>query len=82
MTPWIVAVAALLIAVVAYAQARLTARRLAHLTDMYWQLKFDYGELKARVDPPAPPPPRPGETFVPLTRLRQGSGGASSTQDE
>ena len=37
---------------------------------MYWQLKFDHGELKAKVDPPTPPAPEPKQTFVPLTRLR------------
>lgn len=80
MTPWIVAVAALLVAVVAYAQARRTARRLAHLTEMYWQLKFDHGELKARVAPAPPAPAPPRETFVPLTRLRPPSPEAPAGQ--
>ena len=66
---WLVALAALLVALVAYVQARRTARQLAQITEMYWQLKFDHGELKAKVDP-ATPPPQPKQTFVPLTRLR------------
>jgi hypothetical protein len=46
------------------------ARQLALVTEMYWQLKFDHGELKARVDPAAPPP-QPRESFVPLTQLKR-----------
>jgi hypothetical protein len=78
---WIVAVVALAVALAALAYARHTAQRLAHLTEMYWQLKFDHGELKAKVDPPSPPAPEPKATFVPLTRLRQASGEAGSAQD-
>jgi len=69
--PWIVAVAALIIAAVAFAHSRRTARKLAQLTEMYWQLKFDHGELKARVDPAPPPAPEPKQTFVPLTQLKR-----------
>ena len=79
MALWVVAGLALAVAVAALAHARHTAQRLAHLTEMYWQLKFDHGELKAKVDPPRPAAPDPKATFVPLTRLRQGSGAAGST---
>jgi len=68
---WIVTLVALAVAVVAYAQARRTARQLAHITEMYWQLKFDHGELKAKVDPAAPVTQKPKETFVPLTQLKR-----------
>jgi hypothetical protein len=37
---------------------------------MYWQLKFDHGELKAKVDP-STPPPQPKQTFVPLAGLKR-----------
>ena len=74
---WIVAFAALVVAVVALALARRTARQLAHVTEMYWQLKFDHGELKAKVDPPAPAPPEPQPSFVPLARLRPDSAKAA-----
>ncbi len=77
---WIVAVLALVVAVVALVHARHTAQKLAHLTEMYWQLKFDHGELKAKVDPATPAAPEVKQTFVPLTRLRQGSGEAGSPQ--
>ena len=79
---WIVAVSALIVAFVALVQARRTARQLAQVTEMYWQLKFDHGELKAKVDPPSPAAPEPKATFVPLIRLRQGSGGTGATQDQ
>jgi hypothetical protein len=82
MALWIVAVIALVVALAALAQARRTARQLAQVTEMYWQLKFDHGELKARVDPPSPAAPEPKATFVPLIRLRQGSGGTGATQDQ
>ena len=68
---WVVAMAGLLIAVLALAHARRTARKLAILEEQYWQLKFDHGELKAKVDPSAPAPREPKQTFVPLTQLKR-----------
>ena len=78
-----IAVAALLIAVVAYAYARRMARKLAMLEEMYWQLKFEHGELKAKVDPASPAGPESKANFIPVTRLRSASapesyGGTSS----
>jgi hypothetical protein len=67
----IVAIVALVVAVASYAHSRRTARQLAQVTEMYWQLKFDHGELKAKVDPAAPAAPKPQETFVPLTQLKR-----------
>jgi len=64
---------ALAVAALAFAQSRRTARQLAQMTEMYWQLKFDHGELKAKVDPAAPVTPKPKETFVPLTQLKRPS---------
>ena len=66
-----VAAAALLVAVVALAYSRRLARKLAILEEQYWQLKFDHGELKAKVDPTQPPAPEPKQTFVPLTQLKR-----------
>jgi hypothetical protein len=48
MALWLLALSALLMALVAFAHARRTARRLAMLEEMYWQLKFEHGELKAK----------------------------------
>jgi HAMP domain-containing protein len=70
--PLIVALAALLVAIVAYVIARRNSRQVKQLTEMYWQLKYEHGELKSHVSPPMPgdaPPPR--ETFVPLSTLKR-----------
>jgi len=61
-----VAVVALVVALVALALVRRQARRIAVLTDLYWQLRYEHGELKAAVGPQAPEPPAPTATFVPL----------------
>jgi len=66
-----VSIVALVIALAALAYARRTARQLADVTQMYWQLKFDHGELKAKVDPPAPVQPAPQQTFVPLSSIKR-----------
>ena len=71
MALWIVAASALLIAVGALFSARRTARQLAQMTEMYWQLKFDHGELKAKLDPPVPAQPPPQQTFVPLSSVKR-----------
>ena len=68
---WIVALLALGVALAALAHARRTARQLAQVTEMYWQLKFDHGELKAKVAPPAPVQPAPQQTFVPLSSMKK-----------
>ena len=68
---WVLVVVALVVALAAWVQARRTARQLADLTQMYWQLKFDHGELKAKVNPAVPAAPEPKSTFVPLTQLKR-----------
>lgn len=65
---WLVAVAALLVAVLAFAHARRTARKLAILEEQYWQLKFEHGELKAKLES-ASPESKPN--FIPLTQLKR-----------
>ena len=68
---WVLVVVALIVALAAWVQARRTARQLADLTQMYWQLKFEHGELKAKVDPPAPVAAAPKSTFVPLSSIKK-----------
>ena len=68
---WIVAVVALVLAVAALVYAQGVARKLAHMTELYWQLKFDHGELKAKLDPHAPVQPAPQQTFVPLSSIKR-----------
>ena len=75
---WVVAVSGWLLAFAALATGRRLSRRLAQLTELYWALKFDHGELKARVKAIAPtaeeaaaaaPPVQ--QTFVPLSSLKR-----------
>jgi hypothetical protein len=68
---WMVAILALVVAVVALAYARRIGRQLTQMTEMYWQLKFDHGELKAKVAPPEPSMPQPRQTFVPLASMKK-----------
>ncbi|MBL8138680.1 MAG: hypothetical protein JNL48_18815 [Acidobacteria bacterium] len=72
----IVAAAAALVAAAGWVVARRAARQVRDVTAMYWQLKFEHGELKARLDralpdPSAPPKTPPGTQFVPLTSVKR-----------
>ena len=80
---WLLVGASLVVALAAWSRARRTARRLAQITEMYWELKYQQGELRVRMqrltgEAPAPPPQAPasapapgppGEAFVPLASL-------------
>jgi hypothetical protein len=78
---WVLTGAAIVAAVAALVKARRLARRLERLTESYWELRYEHGQLRARVnrlDPEssAPPgaeaPPAGGATaFVPLSSLRR-----------
>jgi hypothetical protein len=68
------------VALIALAKARRLARRLERLTESYWELRYEHGQLRARVnrlDPEqAPQPteagPQAGTTvFVPLSSLKR-----------
>ncbi len=76
---WAVCGVALLMAFVALAMVRSLARRLAVLTQSYWDLRYEYTRLRsrlARLDPEeappveAPPDP-PSVSFVPLSTIRK-----------
>jgi hypothetical protein len=77
-----VTAASLLIALLAWRQARRSARRLEQLTQMYWELKYQHGELRAQVlqgSRPSPPSSEEtpaqvasaGSAFIPLTALKR-----------
>jgi hypothetical protein len=78
---WVVTGLALVLAAAAWWKARRALARLAQLSDMYWELKYQHLELRKRVEQvggpdtsPAPtpaPPASPKESFVPLTSLRR-----------
>jgi hypothetical protein len=81
--PWLVAGAALIAALLAWRRARATARRLEQLTQMYWELRYQHGELRVKVqrlsgDEPraervadADADARPPSGFVPLSSLKR-----------
>ncbi|MBM3780114.1 MAG: hypothetical protein FJW29_00365 [Acidobacteria bacterium] len=66
------ALMALVLAVASHLRAQALARRLDVLTELYWELKYDHGTLKAQVNPPVPPASAPPPTaFVPLTAIKK-----------
>ena len=80
MFQWLLSGIAIAVAVVALAKARRLAKRLERLTESYWELRYEHGQLRARVnrlDPEQPPQPaeagpRAGTTaFVPLSSLKR-----------
>ena len=80
---WLLTVSAVLMAALALARARRATKRLERLTESYWELRYDHGQLRARVarlDPDAEAPSTtPGEPaaqsgatqFVPLSSLKR-----------
>lgn len=74
---WILAIVSGLLACAALIMCRQTAARLAQLTMMYWELKYDHGELKAQVkgsaeeESKASTSANPVQAFVPLGDLRK-----------
>lgn len=80
MTLWFVAavaLAALVVALVAVRQARAALRRQEQLTQMYWELKYQQGELRQRLQrgpgdaAEAPEPTRTTGTVIPLSSLKR-----------
>ena len=76
---WLLTGAALVLAGVAFLVARRQNKRLERLTESYWELRYEHGQLRARVnrlDPeqqsaaPAAEPP-PASTFIPLSSLKR-----------
>jgi hypothetical protein len=80
MFQWLLSGMALAVALIALAKARRLAKRLERLTESYWELRYEHGQLRARVnrlDPeqapqPAEAGPQAGTTvFVPLSSLKR-----------
>ena len=81
---WVIAGASLVAALVAWGQARRTAKRLEQLSQMYWELKYQQGELRvqlqratgglaepAQAPSPGPDGSTPQQSFIPLTSLKR-----------
>ncbi|HEX2443547.1 MAG TPA: hypothetical protein VHJ77_06340 [Vicinamibacterales bacterium] len=71
---------ALVAALAVWIQMRRLKRRIDTLSHWYWELRYEYTQLRSAVDrldskrAPAPPPasqPEPGAAFVPLSSLRK-----------
>jgi hypothetical protein len=68
-----------LLALIAWLKARGLARRLEQLTQQYWDLRYQHGELRAvvrRLDPEtareeADASQTPAEAFIPLSSLKR-----------
>jgi hypothetical protein len=79
----VLAAVALLVAGVAIVRARRTAKRLERMQESYWDLRYELGQLQARVNrleagsvaaqpaPPAPPQTAGAAHFVPLSSLKR-----------
>jgi len=71
--------AAVLVALAAFLKARRLAKRLERLTESYWELRYEHGQLRARVnrldpDQPAAAPEAVQASpthFVPLSSLKR-----------
>jgi hypothetical protein len=80
---WIVAGAALLLALAALGAVRRSLRKIDALTQSYWELRYDYTRLRSqvqRLDPetaeaPAPPAAPSQVTFVSLTSMKKKASG-------
>jgi hypothetical protein len=84
MFQWIVSGVSLLVAVVSWIQSRRAARRLAELSQMQWELRYELGELRVQVQrlsgeprgatpelPDHPAAGSPAAAFVPLATLKR-----------
>jgi len=76
----VLAAAAALVAFAALLRARRVSRRLERLVESYWELRYEYGQLRARVarlegqpESESPPGAAPGSssTFVPLSSVKR-----------
>ena len=78
---WLLTIAALFTGVAGWLRARRLARRLERLTESYWELRYEHGQLRSRLnrldpeDPLARPAAAAASTgttaFVPLSSLKR-----------
>lgn len=77
---WAFAAVGVLFGVLGYSLGRRNARKLEQLSQSYWELRYQHGQLRAqvnRLDPehqPEPPPEmpdRPAQNFIPLSSLKR-----------
>jgi len=77
---WLLTGASILLAALALLRARRTAKRLERLTESYWELRYETGQLRARVTRLEPSEagssgpqadPAGATAFVPLSSLKR-----------
>jgi hypothetical protein len=76
---WLLTGAALVLAGAALMVARRQSKRLERLTESYWELRYEHGQLRAhvnRIDPAAPAASAPAAesppaNFIPLSSLKR-----------
>ena len=76
---WLLTGAALVLAGAALFVARRQSKRLERLTESYWELRYEHGQLRARVnrlDPDQQPAAAaesgaPAANFIPLSSLKR-----------
>lgn len=74
---WGISGVALVASALSWMRARRTSRQLAQLSDLFWQLQYQQGELRAQlqrergqVDESGPAPAVP-DGFIPLASLKR-----------
>jgi hypothetical protein len=75
---WLLTGAALVLAGVALLVARRQRKRLERLTESYWELRYEHGQLRARVNRLDPEQQQgaaasdpPASNFIPLSSLKR-----------
>jgi hypothetical protein len=75
---WLLTGAALVVAGVALLVARRQSKRLERLTESYWELRYEHGQLRARLNRLDPEqqaataePDQPAANFIPLSSLKR-----------
>jgi hypothetical protein len=76
--PWLLLAAVLILAALVFERLRRLSKRLERLTESYWDLRYELGQLQSRVNrlgpeqPSAPAPPPPGTSaFIPVSSLKR-----------
>ena len=76
---WLLTAVAVAVALTAWAKARRLAKRLERLSESYWELRYEHGQLRSRLnrlDPEEPAADEPARasvatSFVPLSSLKR-----------
>jgi hypothetical protein len=80
MLQWVATGVAVLLALAALMRARTASRRLERLSESYWELRYEHGQLRSRLAQleqpgaaqPASQEPAAGQlAFVPLSSLKR-----------